>query len=73
MNKYQKRMDKVLDRLKKLNEEDEDFAYDFGDFLDNALESLAQNDYFGTECQNDPRGDGRDGEWSMSFVQGVDG
>lgn len=29
-------------------------------------------DAFGTEGQCDPRGDFRDGEWSMKRVQGVD-
>ena len=31
-----------------------------------------ENDGFGTEGQSDPRGDRRDGEWSMWQVQGVD-
>lgn len=28
--------------------------------IDSALDALAQDDFFGTERQNDPRGDGRD-------------
>ena len=72
MTQEQKRLKIVLERILKLNEEDPDFAVDFNDFLEEDLETLAQDDYFGTERQNDPRGDGRDDEWSMDYVQGVD-
>ena len=72
MTKNQLRLNKVLLRLIEMNKNDESFADDFNDLLDDSLETLAQDDYFGTEWQSDPRGDGRDGEWSMHCVQGVD-
>lgn len=40
--------------------------------LETMLQGLAENDYFGTELQNDPRGDGRNGEWHMWHVEGID-
>jgi hypothetical protein len=40
--------------------------------LEEGLEDLAQQDAFGTERQCDPRGDGRNGHWSMNFVEGID-
>lgn len=33
--------------------------------FDQALDDGAETDFFGTEGQNDPRGDFRDGEWSI--------
>lgn len=42
------------------------------DELENGLNILAESDFFGTECQLDPRGDGRIQKWSMHVVQGID-
>ena len=42
------------------------------DSLEAMLEDIACMDGFGTERQNDPRGDGRNGNWSMKNVEGVD-
>lgn len=39
-------------------------------FLDRLLDDLRDSDYFGTEGQSDPRGDGREGAWSMWDVEG---
>ncbi len=36
------------------------------------LNEYASNDAFGTEGQNDPRGDQRQGEYSMDHVYRVD-
>lgn len=40
--------------------------------LEAGLSILAQSDAFGTEGQLDPRGDAREGTWSMHCVQGLD-
>lgn len=37
------------------------------------LNDLAEQDAFGTEQQSDPRGDFRNGHWSMQKVEGLDG
>ena len=37
--------------------------------LEQGLNELAGNDFFGTECQCDPRGDGRNAQWSMSNIE----
>ncbi len=68
----QRRTVLVLERMLRMTRDDEDDAQMISDVLEGALEELAQNDAFGTERQCDPRGDGRDGDWSMSRVQGVD-
>jgi len=36
------------------------------------LNTLQSEDAFGTEGQNDPRGDFRESNWSMEYVQGID-
>lgn len=70
----QKRVITVLERLIAMAKDDEDSAEVFADTLDDYLDSLAQNDFFGTEQQMDPRGDfrGRAYFWSMQQVEGVD-
>lgn len=40
--------------------------------LDDGLDDLMSDDFFGTEGQSDPRGDARNGEWSMWRVEGID-
>ena len=40
--------------------------------LESMLDDIHSSDGFGTEGQCDPRGDFRNGKWSMSNVQGVD-
>ena len=72
MNIKQQRVVKVLERISEMVKNDEDCADDFVDILDRLLDKLHQNDFFGTEGQADPRGDFRDGDWSMNCVQGVD-
>lgn len=68
----QKRVKTVLERMIKLVEEDRDYADFFSQDIDILLDELLGNDAFGTEGQNDPRGDGRDGDFSMWYVQGID-
>ena len=53
--------------------DEEEDAEVLGDYLDSLLDELQGNDFFGTEAQLDPRGDFRDGDWSMDHVQGIDG
>lgn len=72
MNRTQQRVSKVLGRLTGLAIEDEAEAEMIAESLDVMLDDLHGNDFFGTEGQADPRGDFRDGEWSMRFVQGID-
>jgi len=71
MSDQAKRVITVLDRMIDLVNQDEEYADAFSDHLDDMLESLMSYDCFGIEGQNDPRGDGRDGEWTMWNVQGV--
>lgn len=70
----QRRVTTVLERMLILVRDDSDYAAMFAGMLEDGLESLAQDDAFGTERQCDPRGDGRDAglNWSMARVQGVD-
>lgn len=66
MNKLQKNTLIVLSRIEKLVKEDSGFAehlaYDLECFLDEAL----MDDCFGTEGQNDPRGDMRIKDWTLA-------
>lgn len=61
----------VLNRLAKMCEEDADFAATFSDDLETMLTDIHSQDGFGTEGQSDPRGDFRNGRWSMSRVEPV--
>lgn len=72
MNRTQTRLTTVLGRLSALCIEDEDFAEAFSDDMENLLTDIHSQDGFGTEGQNDPRGDFRNGEFSMDKVEGVD-
>tara|TARA_Y100001973_G_scaffold106687_1_gene186514 strand:- start:578 stop:967 length:390 start_codon:yes stop_codon:yes gene_type:complete len=69
----QKRVLKVLERIEELVSKDEDMAELFSHHLEPMLDDIQMDDGFGTESQQDPRGDGRDGHWSMERVQGIDG
>jgi hypothetical protein len=62
----------LLANLGRAASDDEDVAEILSESLDAALDTLAENDFFGTERQSDPRGDGRDDDYSLWFVQGVD-
>lgn len=70
-NKQQHRNKLILERLIKMNE-DEDWAETVAEVLEIGLEEVALNDGFGTSSRSDPRGDGRDGNWGTYFVQGFD-
>ena len=72
MNKTQLRISYVLSKLSMLAIEDEDFAVAFYNDLENLLTNIHSQDGFGTEGQNDPRGDFRDDDWSMDNIHGID-
>ena len=72
LNEVQKRVVTVLARLITMVHDNEGDAEVIADTFDDYLDSLAQDDFFGTEQQMDPRGDFRSGPWFMSQVQGVD-
>lgn len=73
LTKKQKRVVKVLENMIQMAKDNTDDAEMFADMLENALTDVHGMDGFGTEGQCDPRGDFRDGRWSMSKVQGIDG
>lgn len=72
MTKTQERVLKVLERIRAQVEQDEDATCEYFSALSVVLDDLHSADVFGTEGQNDPRGDFRNGEWSMDRVEGVD-
>jgi hypothetical protein len=69
-----KRLHKVLDNIKRMSEEDGDYAIMFSEVLDPVLDNMLNDDAFGSEGQCDPRGDQRNSDfaWSMDRVEGVD-
>lgn len=70
--KQQDRVLAVLANMQRLAQHDESYAALFEDLLETGLNELRDNDVFGTEGQADPRGDYRNGSWSMTFVEHVD-
>lgn len=50
----------------KLAQGDETMAEMFADELDYMLDDMSSNDFFGTEGQLDPRGDYRNGKWTLT-------
>ncbi len=72
MNEQQERVLMVLSRMAELVEQDTWYAEIFSNHLEDMLTEIHNNDTFGTEGQNDPRGDYRDKYWSMDCVEGVD-
>ena len=59
----------VLQRLINLIKSDEDFAKEFSEYLENLLNESKHYGDFGEEGQNDPRGDFRNGEWTMDNIE----
>ncbi len=68
----QHRVVTVLNRIISTCENDSDEADAYSAMLDEMLDNLKCQDFFGTEAQTDPRGDGRNGDWSMERVEGID-
>lgn len=61
----------VLNRLATMCEEDADFAATLVDDLQTMLDKIHSQDGFGTEGQCDPRGDFRNGQWTMNKIEPV--
>lgn len=71
--KQQLRNELVLKRLIEFsNDGNNDGAIFIAELLDDILDEMAAEDFFGTEQQMDPRGDFRNKSWSMDRVEGVD-
>ncbi len=68
----QRRVKLVLERIIEAAVNDADEAAVYAERLDDMLDDLKMEDFFGTEAQCDPRGDNRDDNWSMYRVQGID-
>lgn len=71
-NRQQDRVVRVLNNMIRLCEKDETYVEMFSEILDDVLDDINHDDGFGTEGQDDPRGDFRNGEWHMWHVEGVD-
>jgi len=69
----QERVVTVLKRMIELAIADNEDSEMLADLLEDFLSEIQSNDGFGTEGQSDPRGDFRNGEWSMYHVEGIDG
>jgi hypothetical protein len=65
MEKHQKNLIVVLPRIVDLVKEDEYFAEDLAGLLEGLLDDVGSRDGFGPERSSDPRGDFRDGNWSL--------
>lgn len=60
MNEQQERVLSILEKMKIMVETNEDYAEMFDTELEYMLDDMLDDDAFGTEGQNDPRGDRRD-------------
>lgn len=69
MNKTQTNVITVLERLVRLVQEDKNLAEDLSFQMEQMLDELNSLDAFGTEGQLDPRGDFRNGNWSMKNIE----
>jgi len=72
IGRKQQRLETVLARIKDMAAKDSDDRSMFIDALELMLNDLQSQDAFGTESQCDPRGDGRNGIWSMKRIEGID-
>jgi hypothetical protein len=66
------RIKTVFERILSSVQNDPDMADMYMEVLDEMLTDLQSSDAFGTEGQCDPRGDQRNGEFSMNCVEGID-
>lgn len=69
MNKTQTNLIMVLDRIREQAIADTHDAEVYAFFLEGVLNNLKNEDFFGTEGQSDPRGDFRNGKWSMKKIE----
>ena len=58
---------RVLEEIKRRveNPDYDDAVEEWAEALDGMLDEMKNNDQFGSEASIDPRGDFRNGEWSM--------
>jgi hypothetical protein len=66
----QQKLELVLERIRKASEADLDDRAMYRASLEEMLNSLLEQDAFGTEGQCDPRGDQRNGNWTMRDIEG---
>ncbi len=69
LNKTQRSVISVLEKIKTQVQNSEEDAEVYAEELDIMLDALLQEDMFGTEGQTDPRGDQREGPWTMFDLQ----
>ena len=72
LNPQQERLKLVLSRMIDMIMDDDKDAEIIAEELENMLDELHDKDFFGTEGQTDPRGDHRNGNWSIDHVEGID-
>ena len=66
----QKKIELILERIRSACEKDSDDREMYRDAIGAMLDQLHEQDAFGTEGQSDPRGDFRNGNWSMRKIEG---
>lgn len=66
------RIKTVFERILSSVQNDPDMADMYMEVLDEMLTDLQSSEAFGSEGQCDPRGDQRNGEFSMNCVEGID-
>lgn len=66
------RLNIVLNNIKNQCQEDEDDLDVYLSEINSMLDDLYENDFFGTEGSSDPRGDQRNGIFTMHNVEGFD-
>jgi hypothetical protein len=72
MKNAHQRVTKVFKELSDISEANTQDSIDICDALEEMLNNMNDNNFFGSERQNDPRGDGRKGEFCMSYIDGID-
>lgn len=68
----QTRVTTVLQRMSEMVSKDARYADIFAGELNTMLENIKQQDGFGEQAEYDPRGDGREGTFSLDYVAGID-
>lgn len=69
INKIQINTSIVLSRMREMALTNEEAAETFALILEETLDTLMRDDFFGTEGQSDPRGDFRNGDWDMNNIE----
>jgi len=59
----------ILHRLENLVKGDESFSKEFSEYLGNPLDEMNYHGDFGKYGQNDPRGNYKNGKWSMDNIE----